>query len=73
MKIKALCFIYSTTPQICKCFRLKSTVHSDSNESLKFTQKRSFILSKLMDSRPTKTDPKETFGCEFKLPDTGHW
>jgi hypothetical protein len=59
-------FIYSTTPQICQCFRLKPVAHPDPNESLEFTQKRSFILSKLMDSRPTKIDPNQPIASKIR-------
>jgi len=47
-------------PQICQCLRLKPAAYPNPNESLEFTQKRPFILSKLMDSQPTKTDPLQT-------------
>ena len=45
-------------PQVCQCLRFKPISHHDPNESLEFIQKRSFLLSKLSDSRSSKIDPQ---------------
>ena len=46
---------------------VKTATDYDTNPPLEITQKRPLIMSKLMDSLPAKTDPKETLELDFLI------